>query len=119
MLIDGQPAPHLYRWCRISSGRVRPGHSDDYAALAEAIVRRFSTPVAPCAPAASSIKCGGGGDEEGEGCGGGEGGGDGVKNLAAESRHGQGKRGVSLRKWDEEADRARHFEAELPDVVCV
>jgi hypothetical protein len=39
--------------------------------------------------------------------------------LAAESRHGQGKRGVSLRKWDEEADRARHFEAELPDVVCV
>jgi len=42
VLIDGTPAPHLYRWCRVSSDRVRPGHSDDYAALAEVIRRRFS-----------------------------------------------------------------------------
>ena len=41
VLIDGQPAPHLYRWCRIASVRVRPGHSDDYASLAETIARRF------------------------------------------------------------------------------
>ena len=45
VLVDGQPAPHLYRWCRISDDHVHPGHSDDYAALAEVIPRLFSAYV--------------------------------------------------------------------------
>jgi excinuclease ABC subunit C len=114
VLIDGQPATHLYRWCRISSGRVRPGHSDDYAALAEAIVRRFSAPCAPCAPDAASFNSAEGAEEEAN-----TGGGDCVQDVDAKSRQVQGKRGSASRRLDEEAEEAAKLEAELPDVVLI
>ncbi|EKX45844.1 hypothetical protein GUITHDRAFT_108292 [Guillardia theta CCMP2712] len=43
MLLDGFPVPRYYRWIRIESANVRTGHSDDFASLAEAIIRRYSS----------------------------------------------------------------------------
>lgn len=41
VFVDGQPAPQHYRRYKIRSAEVRPGHSDDFASMAEVIRRRF------------------------------------------------------------------------------
>jgi len=41
VFIDGLPAKQAYRHYKIKNPAVRPGHSDDFASLAEVIQRRF------------------------------------------------------------------------------
>jgi excinuclease ABC subunit C len=41
VFIDGIPAKQHYRHYKIRNPEVRPGHSDDFASLAEVITRRF------------------------------------------------------------------------------
>jgi excinuclease ABC subunit C len=41
VFIDGVAAKQHYRHYKIKNSKVRPGHSDDYASLAEVITRRF------------------------------------------------------------------------------
>jgi excinuclease ABC subunit C len=41
VFIDGQPAKQHYRHYKIKNPEVKPGHSDDFASLAEVIRRRF------------------------------------------------------------------------------
>jgi excinuclease ABC subunit C len=41
VFIDGQPAKQHYRHYKIKNPEVKPGHSDDFASLAEVINRRF------------------------------------------------------------------------------
>ena len=41
VFIDGLPAKQHYRRYKIRSAEVRPGHSDDFASMAEVIRRRF------------------------------------------------------------------------------
>ena len=41
VFIDGVAAKQHYRHYKIKNNKVRPGHSDDYASLAEVITRRF------------------------------------------------------------------------------
>ncbi|MCA1993754.1 MAG: excinuclease ABC subunit UvrC [Coleofasciculus sp. S288] len=41
VFIDGQPAKQHYRHYKIKNPDVKPGHSDDFASLAEVIRRRF------------------------------------------------------------------------------
>jgi excinuclease ABC subunit C len=41
VFVDGQPAKQHYRRYKIRSAEVRPGHSDDFASMAEVIRRRF------------------------------------------------------------------------------
>ena len=41
VFIDGLPAKQHYRHYKIKNPEVRPGHSDDFASLAEVIQRRF------------------------------------------------------------------------------
>ena len=41
VFINGIPAKHHYRRYKIKSSSIRPGHSDDFMALAEVIRRRF------------------------------------------------------------------------------
>lgn len=45
VFIDGLPAKQHYRRYKIKNPTVRPGHSDDFASLAEVIGRRFRTYV--------------------------------------------------------------------------
>lgn len=42
VFIGGQPAKQHYRHYHIHSPQVRPGHSDDFASLAEVMARRFA-----------------------------------------------------------------------------
>jgi excinuclease ABC subunit C len=44
VFIDGVPAKQHYRHYKIKSSKVRAGHSDDFASLAEVISRRFRAP---------------------------------------------------------------------------
>jgi excinuclease ABC subunit C len=41
VFIDGLPAKQHYRHYKIKTAQVRPGHSDDFASLAEVVQRRF------------------------------------------------------------------------------
>jgi excinuclease ABC subunit C len=41
VFVDGLPAKQHYRHYKIRSAEVRPGHSDDFASLAEIVQRRF------------------------------------------------------------------------------
>ncbi|MCG9884805.1 MAG: excinuclease ABC subunit UvrC [Cyanobacteria bacterium] len=41
VFVEGQPAKQHYRRYKIRSAEVRPGHSDDFASMAEVIRRRF------------------------------------------------------------------------------
>jgi len=41
VFVEGVPAKHHYRHYKIKNPEVRPGHSDDFASLAEVIGRRF------------------------------------------------------------------------------
>ena len=42
VFIDGQPAKQHYRHYHIKNAQVAPGHSDDFASMAEVISRRFA-----------------------------------------------------------------------------
>ena len=67
MLVDGAPAPALYRWYRIRSPAVRLGRSDDCASLAEMIAARFAAAAAAAADGASGAA--GNSDDGGRVCG--------------------------------------------------
>ena len=41
VFVDGMPAKQHYRHYKIKNPDVRPGHSDDFASMAEVILRRF------------------------------------------------------------------------------
>src|SRR6478672_1697467 len=53
VFIDGLPAKQHYRHYKIKNPEVRPGHSDDFASLAEVIQRRFRKYTSDSQPVAT------------------------------------------------------------------